>query len=371
MVSGFAPLRALASSARLSISCQVFSRRSTSAAMASLDTPSAAVRMMVPDPSGVTSFRISFKRLRSGSGSLREMPAELPPGTYTRKRPASEICMDRRAPLWPMGSLVAWTSTWSPAFSACSMRRERPFIFIARQLMSAEYSTPLRSVPMSMNAASMLGSTFCTRPRYTSPMMDVCVSEVTKCSTSRSSSSTPTCVTQPWWSVRSRSRTTMVRSTDSRRARNSASEMTWRLRDCSRRSARRRRAASRRVEPRMATGSSTTGTSGLSSSASAFVPSASRESSPRESPDSSRSSRASSAPWASSPCAPRPRPRPRPRRRRRTRSFRLPTSWPSSESSSSSRSAAVSSRSSSAEASSATGAATAAAGSGAMNSGMA
>ncbi len=45
------------------------------------------------------------------------------------------------------------------------MRRERPDEPKARQLTSAEYSTPLRSVPMSMNAASMLGSTFCTRPR--------------------------------------------------------------------------------------------------------------------------------------------------------------------------------------------------------------
>ena len=67
--------------------------------------------MIVPDPDGVTSLRISFKRLRSGSGSLREMPALWPPGTYTRNRPASEICMDRRAPLWPRGSFVACTST--------------------------------------------------------------------------------------------------------------------------------------------------------------------------------------------------------------------------------------------------------------------
>ncbi len=81
IVSGLAPLRAFASPARLSMSCHSPSRRCTSASMASLDTPSAAVRMIVPDPDGVTSLRISFKRLRSGSGSLREMPALWPPGT--------------------------------------------------------------------------------------------------------------------------------------------------------------------------------------------------------------------------------------------------------------------------------------------------
>ena len=81
MVTGLAPLRFFASAVRLSMSCHRPSSRFTSAAMASLDTPSAAVRMIVPEPDGVTSLRISFRRLRSGSGSLREMPALWPPGT--------------------------------------------------------------------------------------------------------------------------------------------------------------------------------------------------------------------------------------------------------------------------------------------------
>ena len=69
---------------------------------------------------------------------------------------------------------------------------------------------------------------------------------------------------------RARSRTTMVRSTDSRRARNSACETIFeRLRSSSRFSVRRRRCASRREEPRIAFGSSMTSTWESSSRSSA------------------------------------------------------------------------------------------------------
>ena len=173
-------------------------------------------------------------------------------------------------------------------------------------------------------------------------MIDVCVSEVTKCSTSRSSSSTPTCVTMPLPSWRRRSRTTIVRSTDSRRARNSASEITWRLRDSARRSARRRRWASRRVEPLMATGSSTTATSGSSSSWAASVLrsclagwlrssclATPRSPLPESDPEpdlASDASPPSPLPEPSPEPSWAPRPRPRPRRRRRGRGSREPWS---------------------------------------------
>ena len=96
-------------------------------------------------------------------------------------------------------------------------------------------------------------------------------SVVTKCSTNKSSSNTPTWVMMPAPSSRSLSRTTMVRSTASRRARNSAWEtMCWRVRPFSRNSARRRFCASMRVEPRMAFGSSMC--SGSSACSSRFAP---------------------------------------------------------------------------------------------------
>lgn len=43
--------------------------------------PSAAVRTITPAFSGRRSFRMRFRRLRSTSGSLREMPVMEPPGT--------------------------------------------------------------------------------------------------------------------------------------------------------------------------------------------------------------------------------------------------------------------------------------------------
>ena len=106
-----------------------------------------------------------FSRVRSVSGSLRLMPVIEPSGTYTRKRPGSEIWLVSRAPLCPIGSLVTWTSTESPDLSADSMRRGWPSSPAASQLTSPAYSTALRPRPMSTNAASMLGSTFCTLPR--------------------------------------------------------------------------------------------------------------------------------------------------------------------------------------------------------------
>ena len=96
--------------------------RSTSARSSSSEAPSAAVRTMTPAESGTIVLRMALSRARSVSGSLREMPVIWPSGTKTRYRPGSEICEVRRAPLWPIGSLVTWTRTVSPEDSAFSIR---------------------------------------------------------------------------------------------------------------------------------------------------------------------------------------------------------------------------------------------------------
>ena len=70
------------------------------------------------------------------SGSRRLMPVIPPPGTYTRNRPGSETWLVSRAPLCPIGSLVTWTSTLSPDFSACSIARDLPSRPAASQLTS-------------------------------------------------------------------------------------------------------------------------------------------------------------------------------------------------------------------------------------------
>ena len=98
---------------------------------------------------------------------------------------------------------------------------------------------------MSTNAASIDGSTFCTLPRKTLPIIESDPVCETKCSTRMPSSSSATCARSPRW------RTAITRSTDSRRARNSASvRICGRLREESRESRRRCRLASSRVDPR-------------------------------------------------------------------------------------------------------------------------
>ena len=119
-----------------SMVCHWRLRRSTSARSSSSEAPSAAVRTMTPASAGMTSRSSFLRRARSVSGSLREIPVTPPAGTYTRKRPASEICDVTRAPLWPMGSLVTCTITVSPGLSASSMRRGLPSSPAASQLTS-------------------------------------------------------------------------------------------------------------------------------------------------------------------------------------------------------------------------------------------
>ena len=65
-----------------------------------------------------------------------------------------------------MGSLVTCTSTDWPEESTDSILRGWPSLWpSADQLTSPAYRTALRPLPMSMKAASIEGSTFCTRPR--------------------------------------------------------------------------------------------------------------------------------------------------------------------------------------------------------------
>ncbi len=64
-----------------SMSSQRDLRRSTSRVSSSSLAPSAAVRTMTPAVSGTISFRRVLRRLRSVSGSLREMPEVVPSGT--------------------------------------------------------------------------------------------------------------------------------------------------------------------------------------------------------------------------------------------------------------------------------------------------
>ena len=69
------------SAARRVISSHWDCRRSTSRASSSSAMPSAAVRMITPASSGTIRSRMALSRLRSVSGSLREMPVAPPPGT--------------------------------------------------------------------------------------------------------------------------------------------------------------------------------------------------------------------------------------------------------------------------------------------------
>ncbi len=64
-----------------SMSSQRALRRSTSRVSSSSLAPSAAVRTMTPALSGTISLSRVFSRVRSVSGSLREMPLVVPSGT--------------------------------------------------------------------------------------------------------------------------------------------------------------------------------------------------------------------------------------------------------------------------------------------------
>ena len=72
---------ALPDFAFFSMSSQRALSRSTSRVSSSSEAPSAAVRTMTPAVSGRISLRSVLRRLRSVSGSLREMPLVVPSGT--------------------------------------------------------------------------------------------------------------------------------------------------------------------------------------------------------------------------------------------------------------------------------------------------
>ena len=78
---GALPFLASASWPVRSMTSHCAASRRTSASSSSSSMPSAAVRMMTPASSGTMRLRISLRRLRSGSGSLRLIPVAPPPGT--------------------------------------------------------------------------------------------------------------------------------------------------------------------------------------------------------------------------------------------------------------------------------------------------
>src|SRR3569832_73470 len=103
---------------------QVLRRYSISICMSASDASSAMVRMMKPPFSsgGNRLFTLLRKASRSASFSMRcEMPMCGSCGRYTSMRPAMEICVDRRAPLVPIGSLLTCTMTAWPSYSSFSI----------------------------------------------------------------------------------------------------------------------------------------------------------------------------------------------------------------------------------------------------------
>ena len=95
---------------------------STSRWSSSAETPSAAVRTIIPWPGGFTSSMMRRRRRRSLSPSRLEMPKALLLGTSTAKRPGRETSCVRRAPLAPIGFLVTWHRIVCPALSTSSIR---------------------------------------------------------------------------------------------------------------------------------------------------------------------------------------------------------------------------------------------------------
>ena len=74
------------------------------------------------------------------------------------------ICVDSRAPLVPIGSLITCTSSGWPSASMLLDRLAVAGLARGSQ-MSATCRKAARSRPMSMNADCMPGSTRATRPR--------------------------------------------------------------------------------------------------------------------------------------------------------------------------------------------------------------
>ena len=88
-------------------------------------------------------------------------------GMSTTKRPGSDTSWVRRAPLAPIGFLVTWQTIVCFGLQHLLDARAAPFSSMssASYCTSPRYSTAFFGVPMSTNAASMPGRTFCTLPR--------------------------------------------------------------------------------------------------------------------------------------------------------------------------------------------------------------
>ena len=156
---------------------------------------SALVRMMYPpfSPGGSRRCNRSRSRARSDSSSMRcEMPMCGSCGRYTSMRPARLTCVDSRAPLVPMGSLITCTSSVSPSWISRSIGGGFSWVNWRNSQMSATWRKAARSSPMSTKADCMPGSTRATRPRKMLPTRPRVVlrSTCSSCTTPASSTAT-------------------------------------------------------------------------------------------------------------------------------------------------------------------------------------
>ena len=154
-----------------------------SSASSASDASSAFVRRMKPPvlPSGTPSAASACTRVRRLSRRLAGIFCDTPMwsscGKKTSMRPARLICVDRRAPLVPMGSLMTWTISVWPSNTCFSIGLGGVAARLALRLSpssgrchrSATCKNAARSNPISMNADCMPGSTRATLPRYTLP----------------------------------------------------------------------------------------------------------------------------------------------------------------------------------------------------------
>ena len=107
----------------------------------------------------------------SGEPIFCEMPMCVSCGRKTSRRPAIEICVDSRAPLVPIGSLMTWTVSVWPSKTSRSIGGggTAPGPWSLREVplpvnTSAMCRKAARSRPMSTNADCMPGSTRATLP---------------------------------------------------------------------------------------------------------------------------------------------------------------------------------------------------------------
>ena len=173
----------------------------SSASSASVESSPLVRKMKPPPPPVDLSPTSACSRARSASRSAGGIFCDTPTwsscGKNTSRRPAMLICVDRRAPLVPMGSLMTCTMSDWPSNTCFSMGNCGSVLRANaggspsgwRFHTSATCKKAARSSPMSMNADCMPGSTRETLPRYTLPtsprssVRSMCSSCTAPCST--------------------------------------------------------------------------------------------------------------------------------------------------------------------------------------------